>query len=306
MKEKYIIISPCFNEEKVIATFLETLENKLSSTERFFTVVMVDDASTDSTPEILRKFKFASADFQLKVIRLNCNSGHQEAIRQGLMYAQRIVDNVSGIVVMDSDGEDDPNAIIELIKMKDFDIVFVARGKRHEGLKFKLGYFFYKILFKTIIGRNFTFGNYSLISPKVLNSLYTQKYFHYAAFLSKQKFDIQQIFFQRQKRIDGKSKMSYKSLVIHGLKSMIEYSEEILFFLMKFFLLIFLFLVSFGIYILYSKFISHKAILGWASSLGANLVNACLIIMSTIILGLILLSIKNSLRQDSNNYHEIK
>ena len=145
-----------------------------------------------------------------------------------------------------------------------------------------------------------------MISPYVLNSLYTQKFFHYAAFLSKQKFDIRQISFHRQKRIDGKSKMSYKSLVMHGLKSMIEYSEEILFFLMKFFLLIFLFLVGFGIFILYSKFISHKAILGWASSLGSNLINACLIILSTIIIGLILLSIKNSLRQDNNSYHEVR
>jgi glycosyltransferase involved in cell wall biosynthesis len=306
MKEKYILIAPCFNEEKAIIPFLRMVENKLSSTDKLYTVIIVDDASNDSTLKLLKNFQFTSESFELKTISLNINSGHQEAIRQGLNYAHTFSENAKGIIIIDSDGEDNPDAIKELIKLKDFEIVYITRGRRYEGIKFKVGYFLYKLIFRILIGKTITFGNYSLISPSVLNSIYKQKFFHFAAFLSKQKFGIKKISYDRQKRIDGKSKMSYMSLVIHGLKSMIEYSEEILFFLIKLFVIILFFSLGLGITVIYKKFISEEAILGWTSSLGINLINTCLIIFGTIIICLILLSMKNAQKQNEVEYIEIK
>ena len=306
MKEQYYIIAPCYNEEKIIETFLEELEVKLVDTKEFFTVIIVDDASLDSSPELLKNFRFSAPNFDLKVIRLNFNMGHQSAINIGLNYANRYRDDMKGVIVMDSDGEDDGNAIKELIKLEDFDIVFVSRGKRKEGIIFKIGYTLYKTLFRLIIGKSITFGNYSLISPKVLFSINNQHFSHYAAFLSKQKFNIEKIRFDRQSRIDGKSKMSHKSLVFHGLSSLIEYSEEILFFLIKFFLILFCVNVIIGAYVLYSKFILETAILGWASSVGSSILIICFLIMSTVIIGLLLLSIKKSMFFNVKSYEEIR
>jgi len=302
---KYLIIAPCFNEHLVIAKFLDELEQKLKATNDSFVVIIVDDGSNDSTIEVLSSYQFTSEKFELKVIGLKFNMGHQEAIRQGLIYSKNLQLDIDGVVVMDSDGEDDPNAIVELIQFRDSDIVFVQRGKRKENLQFKTGYFFYRHLFRAVTGKKIAHGNYSFISPKVLDAIAYQSFIHYAGFLSKQKFNIENFQYDRQKRIDGKSKMNYKNLVFHGLYSLVEYAEEILFSLIKLFGLIFISLIFIGTYVLYSKFISHNAISGWTSAIGANLVISSLVIISTIIIGLLLLSIKKSIHQKNEQYYEI-
>jgi hypothetical protein len=213
---------------------------------------------------------------------------------------------VNGVIIMDSDGEDDPTAILEIIKITNFDIVFVERGRRKENLYFRIGYFFYKLLFYIVTGNKISFGNYSAISPKVLHAVYNQQYFHFAGFLAKQRFSINKIKYDRKNRIDGKSKMNYRNLVFHGLYSLVEYSEEILFFLIKIFMIVLISLSGLAFYVVYSKFISRTAIHGWSSTIIFNLIISGLIIISTIILGLLLLSIKKSITQVNGKYHEIK
>lgn len=306
MTKKYAIVMPCYNESTVIARFLDDIEVNLSDSDCEFLIIVVDDASNDSTAEILKRYRFKSEKLNLRAIRLKFNMGHQEAIRQGLVFVKSLDEKINGLIVMDSDGEDDPKAILELIKFKMFDVVFVERKKRKDNIGFKLGYFFYRLLFRIVTGKKITFGNYSLISPDVFNAVVNQKFFHYAGFISKQKFKIQKIQFDRLKRLDGESKMNYNNLVIHGLKSLIEYAEELLIFFLKGFVLVSLFSLMFGFIVLYKKIISHVAILGWASSVGIGLVVVCLIIVSTIILSLLLLSIKNTLRQNEISFDEIK
>ena len=58
---------------------------------------------------------------------------------------------------MDSDGEDDPIAILELLELTGNPIVFVARKKRKESAKFKILYSFYKFLFLIITGKKINF-----------------------------------------------------------------------------------------------------------------------------------------------------
>lgn len=308
MSKQYIIVCPCYNEENVIELFLDELEDKLVVTDANYVVVVVDDASTDLSLDILKKYNFKSDRFDLRLIRMNFNLGHQESIRQGLIYANELSKSADGIIVMDSDGEDDPKAIIELSKIDTFDIVQVTRGKRQETAKFKIGYFFYKLLFRILTGNKISFGNYSLISSDVLRSISKQKYFHYSAFLSKQKFTINSIKYDRQKRLDGNSKMNYQRLIFHGLYSLIEYSEEVLYFMMKAFMILLIFLVGIIAFVLYSKFISQEAIHGWASSVGSSLIISCLIIISTIIVGLLLLSIKKliELNQTAEPYERVR
>lgn len=307
MKDKYVIVVPCYNEGSIISKFLDEVELKLKVTNLHFDIIIVDDASIDSTSEILKEYKFQSKEFELKVIRLRYNMGHQLAIKQGLIYVHSLnSQNLKGIVVMDSDGEDDPEAILQMITLNEADIIFVERGKRKEKFTFKLGYFIYTILFRIIVGKRITYGNYSLISNKVLDAIVNQSFIHYAGFLSKQKFTIKKIKYDRQRRIDGHSKMSLKNLIFHGLYSFIEFAEEVLFTLMKLFFFILVIITILGIYVLYSKFISHKAIVGWASSISFSLAISGLIIISTIIIGLLLLSIKHTLNQKDGQFNEVR
>ena len=48
-------------------------------------------------------------------------------------------------IIMDSDGEDDPQVICELLKYEDHDIVHVSRGKRSESVSLKI---FYNLMYR--------------------------------------------------------------------------------------------------------------------------------------------------------------
>lgn len=72
-------------------------------------VIVVDDASTDGTPGILKGFRKS-----LKVIRLDENGGKGTAVRRGLSEALG-----DYIVIQDADLEYDPVDIPALLKKLD-------------------------------------------------------------------------------------------------------------------------------------------------------------------------------------------
>ena len=285
---RFVIVIPCFNEETVIKRFLDELEAVLSTTPFGFVVVMVDDCSTDGTQTVLKESGFRDEAHTLKPIRLTFNCGHQGAIRQGLRYAERY--EADGYIVMDSDGEDDPAAIAALTESIGHDIVFVKRGKRSESILFKTFYALYKVLFRVISGNHIYFGNFSMISRRALLSVNRQEFVHYPAFLSKTRFSKTHIRVDRRKRIDGTSKMNFDSLVMHGLMSLVEYSEQLLFLFIRILLAMMVFLAAVVGFVAYEYFIKHRAIAGWTSTMATNLMNGVLITSGTIVLGLLIVS----------------
>ncbi len=280
------VIAPCFNEGEVAVRFVTELAQVLERTGVPSDILMVDDASTDDTRARLEAMRMDAGRVSLRVLGLPYNMGHQEAIQRGLQEAAK--SDVDRFIVMDSDGEDDPLAILEAVKHADASIVLIARGKRRENLRFKIAYFFYKRLFKLVTNRSISFGNYSMIDRRVLQAVLDRGFTHYAAFLSKQKARVAMIVSDRRARIDGRSKMGFKSLSIHAFRSLIEYSEEVLaLFLKAFFLLAVLSLITIGV-ILWLKAFTLKAIPGWASILGVSLLNCTLLCLGFFATGLLL------------------
>ena len=284
----FAVIAPCFNEGGVAVRFLAELEQVLAKCTGRFTVVMVDDASTDDTLALLRSHRPAAANVELRVIALAYNMGHQEAIHQGLLFASTT--DAQHFIVMDSDGEDDPGAIVELVTLTRHPIVFVARGRRSGSLGFKLGYWAYRKIFKLIAGRGISFGNYSMIDRRMLEAVIDRSFVHYAAFLSRQHAPAHLIVRDRRPRLDGDSKMSFRSLSIHAFRSLIEYSEELVsLFLRGFIYLAIIFLLLF-VTIIGIKLFTPYAIPGWASVLSVSLFNALLICLGFFSIGLLLVN----------------
>lgn len=300
-KELIAIVMPCFNEGQTIISFLKELEQSIKSLYDNFFIIVVDDCSQDNTRTLLEQFNFSSPNITLHLLGLKFNLGHQGAIHQGLLYASTL--NVSHAVVMDSDGEDDPAAIPFLLQHKEFEIVKVKRGKRSEGIVFRIFYFFYKLLFRAITGTVLDFGNYCLINRSVLERVQHTSFIHFPAFLLKQKAQKTKIVWDRAHRIDGKSKMSFTNLFFHALRSFIEFAEDLLMLFMKiFFVIMAILLIVIGD-ILYQKFIAHTAILGWSSTLAIGLANLAVMCIGFFILGVLLLNLIH--QQNRSSYRDI-
>lgn len=289
MSTKIAIVIPVFNERKSIFPLIQSIYAQIDLLDTYeFSLVIVDDGSTDDTLEYLSEKASELRNGDITLLKLRYNVGHQNAILQGIIYASE--QPFSNVIVMDGDGEDDPKAIPLLLKNIEYDIIFASRGKRSEGLFFKLFYRLYRLLFKVITGKVMSFGNYSMISKKVALTVAETSFIHYSAFLSRLKYKQHLISFDRAKRIDGESKMNFSSLVHHGFKSLVEYADQTLILLFKLFILIVLGILGVGGIIFYKKFISHEAIIGWTSNMLIGLLNLALTSLGFFILGVFLMN----------------
>lgn len=306
MKEKIAIVTPCFNENYTLIQFLELLEKTLTDLPYHFTVVVVNDCSTDDTLTLLSRFNFKANNLQLDVITLAFNLGHQGAIYQGLLYSREL--EAEKFIVMDSDGEDDPNAILEIILEDQADIVHVVRGKRNEGLFFRIAYYFYKMLFRMITNSDMNFGNYCMINRRVLNATIHTSFIHFAAYLSKIRANHAYVTYDRRKRIGGQSKMNAGSLVSHAFKSLTEYAESLLLMFLKLFIMLATGFSVLILYIIYQKLFTDNAILGWASTMSVGLFNTALIAIGFYVIGILLLNIAHNRNQSFKNpvYQPVK
>jgi glycosyltransferase involved in cell wall biosynthesis len=294
MEKPVAIVTPCFNESTIIPDFLAQVQTVISNTNDRFLVVVVDDCSTDDTLAKLKMINFREPH-ELHILSLQYNVGHQGAIYQGLLYVSEL--DISRVIIMDSDGEDDPEAIPELLRIEGYSIVEVKRGKRKESLSFRFLYALYKMLFHFITGKSMDYGNYCMINRNIVDRIAHTAFIHLPAYLLKQKASRTSIRYNRQKRIDGKSKMGMQGLLIHAFKSLLEFGEDLLMMFLKLFLVIIVILVYLLGYSFYQKFVTKKAILGWFSTLTVELVNLAMLCFGFFILGILLL---NLIHQQNN------
>ncbi len=165
---KISIVLPLLNEESVLPRLLSDLKRTLNSVGCRWNIVLVNDGSTDGSVELIDAMAFA--DRRLKVVHLSRNFGQQPAVQAGLAYADG-----DAVVFMDSDGQDDPTAVREMITrwLDGDDVVYAVRFGRKEGLiKRFLFKAFYGVLHRIAsveIPRDA--GNFSLVDRRVADLL---------------------------------------------------------------------------------------------------------------------------------------
>jgi glycosyltransferase involved in cell wall biosynthesis len=103
------VVIPIHNEEKSVLPLYDRLVKVLESRPGPFEILMVDDASTDGSLELLRSL--VETDARLKVIRLRRNFGQTAALAAGFELAQGEV-----IVAMDGDLQHDPADLPALLE----------------------------------------------------------------------------------------------------------------------------------------------------------------------------------------------
>lgn len=163
------VVLPIYNEESGLANFIAELESTLNSMDVPYEVILINDGSHDRSLSIIKQLCASSAHF--KYINLSRNFGHQIAISAGIDYALG-----DYVVLMDSDGQDPPEEIIELYtKAKQgFDVVYARRISRGKESFFKriTAKWFYSLLDRiTSIPIPLDVGDFRIMNRKVVDAL---------------------------------------------------------------------------------------------------------------------------------------
>ena len=207
----YIII-PCYNEETVLPItskmFLDKLtsliqSNTISNSSR---ILFVNDGSKDKTWEII--CNLAKQDEHFIGISQSRNRGHQNAVLAGLMEAK---DKCDITISIDCDGQDDINAMDEMVKQykQGCEIVYGVRSKRDTDTFFKrfTAEGFYKLLNWMGAEVVYNHADYRLVSSRVLKefsnfkevNLFLRGMFPLVGFKSTS------VYYERHERIEGES-----------------------------------------------------------------------------------------------------
>ena len=168
------IVIPVYNEAKVLPALIRALgqtfspETKAQHRIDRVTCFFVDDGSTDASVQFLDACR--EPGFEVVVIRLSRNFGHQAAITAGIAHTSGNL-----VAVMDADLQDPPACILSMIEKwrVGFEVVYAVRRKRKEGALKKFMYWaFYRIYrLLTPIAVPVDSGDFCLMSRRVVEEL---------------------------------------------------------------------------------------------------------------------------------------
>jgi len=219
-----IIIIPVYEDYDSIQLLLK----KISELKKQYYLVLVDDGS-EKNPLNINLLKDVGLDGE--ILKLSINIGSQNAVYEGIKYVANLNKNLP-LIIMDGDGEDNPNFIQKLLDKLHEDkaeICVALRGERHDKNLFKVLYILYKILFRVLTGISLKFGNFIAIDPKSISKVAAIKSskVHLAASILHSKFKLSNLVLSRSKRLAGASKMNINKLIIHGMFALSIFSDLI-------------------------------------------------------------------------------
>ena len=222
---QFAVVMPIYEDREASTKLFKELYSEYGTRA---VVVAVDDGSINQPVEIdaLRQ-----AGLDGVVIQLKRNVGHQRAIAIGINYIAENMPDIPCTVVMDSDGEDTPQSIRELVQpLQAVDIVVAQRKSRVETLKFKIFYVIYKWLFQMLTGRKISFGNFMALKPSAVKRLAAMQelWMHVAACVLTSKLRVQTRPIDRGRRYAGQSKMNFVGLALHGFRALMVFAEDVL------------------------------------------------------------------------------
>ena len=301
MHTKLDIILPAHNEEGNIHLIYEQLVNALASTNYQYTILFVDDGSTDKSLEHIKEL--AKKDNKVKYIELSRNFGHQNALKAGLDASIADI-----IIMMDCDLQHPPHLINELLRNHElgYEIVRTHRVDHEETgyLKTKTSTLFYNLVNKfSDISIEEGSADFRLISGGAITYLKSFNEFDlfYRGLVKWIGFKQISIEYKAEKRYSGVTKYTYNKMLSFGVKGFTSFSTKPLYFaayLGLFFASMSLLYIPYIIYTFYMGTEVH----GWASVIATVAFFGGLNLM---ILGIIGFYISKLFIQSKNRPHYI-
>lgn len=285
------IVVPCYNEEEALplssARLIEMLDRMqasgLASAESY--VLCCNDGSRDRTWEVIQSLHYR--DHRIKGISLAHNRGHQYALLAGLMTAK---DHCDAAVSIDADLQDDPEAIIDMVKKytEGAEIVYGVRSSRASDTWFKrtTAHGFYSFQKKMGLDTVYDHADYRLMSNRALDFLseYGESNLFLRGIIPQIGLKTAIVTYERHERVAGESKYPLSKMLSFSIDGITSFSARPI--RMIFFVGLFLLLldIAMALYVFISYF-KHNTIPGWASLMLSIWFLGSLILMSIGIVG---------------------
>ncbi len=259
MKETLIhisIVSPVYNAGQCINELIERLTKVLKLINCSYEVILVNDASTDNSWNIIKQL--SSKNIHIKAVNLSRNFGQHHTITAG-------IDLSCGdwVVVMDCDLQDRPEEISNLYnKAKDnFDIVLARRINRKDGFFPKTTSAFFGKVINYLSGSRIdsSVANFGIYSKKVIDEVKKMKepIRCFPVMVNWMGYNKTTIDVKHAERFKGKSTYNFSKRLSLGLNIILAYSDKPLRLAINFGLVISLISFIFGIIVLI-KYLNGK------------------------------------------------
>lgn len=265
------IVSPCYNEEEVLAQsalrleqlFTELIGKGKISQDSF--VLLVNDGSKDSTWSIIEQLH-KSKPF-IKGLDLAHNVGHQCALMAGMMTAK---DWADGLVTIDADLQDDLGCIEKMIDAYNNgnDVVYGVKVSRTADsfLKRKSAEAFYKLQMGMGVDTVYNHADFRFLSRRVLQALsnYPERNLYLRGMVPLIGFKsttVDDIISERQAGVSKYTLGKMINLAIDGISS---FSTKPLGMVVSAGIIFILVSLAIACYVIYSLIV-HTAVPGWAS-----------------------------------------
>jgi len=223
---KVSIVAPMWNEAEGADLFLTELVAQVARLDMSCEILIVDDGSTDGTADILSRWQTKVP--LLRVVTLSRNFGHQAAITAGVFAARG-----ESVIVMDSDLQDPPGLIPEMIEnwQKGADVVYAVRRSRSGETLFKRAS---ASLFYRVLGRLSSTpipadtGDFRLMSREVVEALRSmpERDRYMRGMVSWVGFRQVPVYFDRAERAKGETKYPLSKMIRLGTAGIVGFSDK--------------------------------------------------------------------------------
>ena len=228
IKKKHIILIPVYNDGKSLNKLLEKIDLHLQDILDFETEILILNDNSSEKIAIDKK-KFQNLE-KINILNVKKNLGSQKIIALGLKF---IKDNEQNffITVIDSDGEDNPFEIKNMLEtaIKNIDYVITSNRKsRKESIIIKILYKIHLILTFVFSFKWISFGNFTTFNSQNIDKILSNGnswLAHSSAVIKNCK--IKRLYAKREKRYFDKSKLSLINLIEHSLRINAVFSERV-------------------------------------------------------------------------------
>lgn len=226
MEEPQIsIVAPLFNESETFPLLIERLNRLMDRLPERIEVVLIDDGSRDDTAQQMQVL--ALTDRRYHCVFLSRNHGHQLALTAGLDAAC----GTEAVMVIDGDLQDPPEllpAFYERLR-EGYDVVYAVRRKRKETWVKRTAYYLFYRLLKSIsyVDIPLDSGDFALMSRRVVDVMkqMPEESRYLRGMRTWVGFRQIGMDYERDERVAGESKYSFKQLFRLAYNGIFNFSE---------------------------------------------------------------------------------